>query len=406
VLSSTTGLLYNPFDPVLRADPYPTYERLRAEAPVHRSPLGFWVISRYADVSRLQADPTLDFYPPEMYGRIRDAMTEPDSPASKIGRWLLFTDRREHRRFRGLLNSYFSPNAVSRAGALVQHSVDEVLDRMPTGEPVDFVAAVARPLPMNILCDWIGVPREDREQCRAWAASIGRVLVAALNPEITRRMGEAVLECDAYFRTLIANRRSDPQDDLLTALLSAEHGGTPITEDELVADLILLLGASSETTVNMLSMGMLSLLRNQDQLDLLRADPSITRTAVDELLRWDSPSQLVGRFTGHDIEIGDDTIPAGSRLSLLIGAANRDPDRFEDPDRLDLRRPDARPLSFGLGAHHCIGAWLARLEVETVLRGLVGRFGRMSLGDAPLAWRTDAVALRAPAALPVEVSAT
>jgi cytochrome P450 len=405
VLSSTTGLLYNPFDPVLRADPYPTYQRLRDEAPVHRSPLGFWVVSRYGDVSRLLADTTLDFYPPEMYGRIRDAMTEPDSPASKIGRWLLFTDRREHRRFRGLLNSYFSPNAVAKANSLVQDSVDAVLARFPTAEPTDFVAGLARPLPMNVLCDWIGVPREDREQCREWAASIGRVLVAALNPEITRRMGEAVLACDAYFRVLIAERRAAPRDDLLTALLGSEHGGTPITEDELVADLILLLGASSETTVNMLSMGMLSLLRNPAELERLRSDPELARTGVDELLRYDSPSQLVGRYTGHDLQVGDETIPAGTRLSLLIGAANRDPDRFPDPDRLDLSRPDARPLSFGLGAHHCIGAWLARLEVETVLRGLVERFGRMSLVDGPLAWRSDAVALRAPAVLPVEVSA-
>jgi cytochrome P450 len=214
-----------------------------------------------------------------------------------------------------------------------------------------------------------------------------------------------VLACDAYFRARIAERRAAPRDDLLTALLGSEHGGMPITDDELVADLILLLGASSETTVNMLSMGMLSLLRNPAELERLRSDPELARTGVDELLRYDSPSQLVGRYTGYDLQVGDETIPAGTRLSLLIGAANRDPDRFPDPDRLDLSRPDARPLSFGLGAHHCIGAWLARLEVETVLRGLVERFGRMSLVDGPLAWRSDAVALRAPAVLPVQVSA-
>lgn len=404
MLSTGNGLLYNPFSPAFRADPYPAYRRLRTDDPVHRSPLGFWVISRYADVAKLQADPGLDFYSPVMYGRIRDAMTDPDSPTARVGRWLLFTDRREHRRFRGLLNKFFTPAAVARAAEVIEASVTDLLDQLPVAEPVDLMARLARPLPMNILCDWLGIPRQDREQCRSWAASIGRVLVSVLNPEVLRRMGSAVLACDSYFREQVAERRRAPRADLLSSLLEAEYGHEPISDDEVVADLILILGASSETTVNMLGMAVWSLLRNPDQLAVLRADPSVTRNAVDELLRYESPAQLAGRFTPRDLDVSGSMVPAGSRLTLLIGSANRDPERFADPDRLDLRRADPRPLSFGLGAHHCIGAWLARLEVEIALRMLLDRFGQIRLVDEPLQWRGDSVALRAPVGLPVELT--
>lgn len=402
--STANKLLYNPFDPALRADPYPTYERLRADDPVHRSPLGFWVISRYPDVAKLLADSTLDFYSRDMYTRIREAMKDPASPAAKIARWLLFTDRREHRRFRGLLNRYFTPAAVEHATDLIHARTSELLDRLPTDQPTDFVAGLARPLPLNVLCDWLGLPAEDRELFRVWAAAIGRVLVSVLNPEVVRRMGEALLACDAYLRDLVADRRRAPRDDVLSTLLTAEYAGTPITDDELIADVILLLGAASETTVNMLSLGVYTLLRHPDALATLRVDPSVTRNAVDELLRYDSPAQLVGRYTEHDLEVADTVVPAGSRLTLLIGAAHRDPDRYPEPDRLDPYRAEPRPLSFGMGAHHCIGAWLARLEVDIALRLLLARFPRMRLVDEPVRWRSDAVALRAPAVLPVEVS--
>jgi cytochrome P450 len=366
--------------------------------------LGFWVISRHADVAKLLADTTLDFYSRDMYARIRDATEDPTSPTAKIARWLMLTDRREHRRFRGLLNRYFTPAAVESATGIIRARVCELLDRMPTDQSTDFVAGLARPLPMNVLCDWLGIPEADRERCRDWAAAIGRVLISALNPMVIRGMGEALLACDEYLRGLIAQRRQVPRDDLLSKLLTAEHAGEQITEDELVADVVLLLGASSETTVNMLSLGVYTLLCHPDALAILREDPSITRNAVDELLRFDSPAQLAGRYTAHDLDVGGNVVPAGSRLSLLIGAAHRDPARYEKPDQLDLYRSDPRPLSFGAGSHHCIGAWLARLEVETALRMLLERFPEIHLAGSAVQWRSDAVALRAPAALPVRVS--
>lgn len=405
MLNTKRPLLYNPFDPRLRADPYPVYRRLRDEDPVHRSPLGFWALSRYADVVTLQRDTSLEFFGHQTIDRLKDAMRDPSGPAAKIGRWLLFTDRQEHRRFRGLMGRFFTPRAVERVRPLVTAKVEELLDRLPTDRPVDLVAELAQPLPMTMFSEWLGIPPQDRAQVRQWAASIGRILVSVLNPEMIRKMADAVLACDTYLRGQVAERRRAPRDDLLSELLGATHGGEPISDDELVANVILLLGATYETTVNMLGNSILALLQNPDQRELLCADRSVLGNAVDELLRYDSPAQLHGRYAPHELEIGGKVIPAGSRIILLIGAANRDPERFADPDRLDLRRPDPRPLSFGTGVHACLGAWVARLESEVALSMLLDRFPRIGRISEPLYWRSEPAAIRALRALPVELSA-
>jgi len=404
VLNTKRPLLYNPFDPGLRADPYPAYRRLRDEDPVHRSPLGFWALSRYADIVALQRDPSLEFFGEQTINRLKDAMKDPSGPAAKVGRWLLFTDRQEHRRFRGLMGRFFTPRAVEAVRPLVTAKVEELLDRLPTDRSVDLLAEFAQPLPMTMFSEWLGIPSEDRAQVRQWAASIGRILVSVLNPEMIRKMADAVLACDAYLRGQIAERRRAPRDDLLSELLGATQGGRLISDDELVANVILLLGATYETTVNMLGNSILALLQNPDQREVLRGDRSVLTNAVDELLRYDSPAQLHGRYTPHDLEIGGKVIPGGSRIILLIGAGNRDPERFTDPDRLDLRRPDPRPLSFGTGVHACLGAWVARLESEIALSMLLDRFPRIGRITEPLQWRPEPAAIRALRALPVELS--
>ncbi len=404
MLNTKRPLLYNPFDPGLRADPYPAYRRLRDEDPVHRSPLGFWALSRYADIVALQRDPSLEFFGEQTINRLKDAMKDPSGPAAKVGRWLLFTDRQEHRRFRGLMGRFFTPRAVEAVRPLVTAKVEELLDRLPTDRSVDLLAEFAQPLPMTMFSEWLGIPSEDRAQVRQWAASIGRILVSVLNPEMIRKMADAVLACDAYLRGQIAERRRAPRDDLLSELLGATQGGRLISDDELVANVILLLGATYETTVNMLGNSILALLQNPDQREVLRGDRSVLTNAVDELLRYDSPAQLHGRYTPHDLEIGGKVIPGGSRIILLIGAGNRDPERFTDPDRLDLRRPDPRPLSFGTGVHACLGAWVARLESEIALSMLLDRFPRIGRITEPLQWRPEPAAIRALRALPVELS--
>lgn len=404
MLTVNDQLLYNPFDPALRANPYPIYRTLRREDPVHRSPLGFWAVSRYADVVQLQRDASLDFYSPVMYRRLKEAMTDPTSPTSKIARWLQFTERAAHRRFRGLMGPYFTPRAAAELRPLIEGKVQELFDALPEGEPVDFIEGFAKPLPINMLCGWLGLEPEHYDRCRQWAESIGRVLITVLNPEVIRRMGEAVLASDAFFREQLAIRRADPRDDLLTRFMDAEYDGLRITEDELVANLILLLGATYETTRNMLGNSLLTLLRNPDQFALLYAQGMVDRNAVDELLRFESPSQLQGRYTPHDLEVAGHTIPAGSRITLLIGSGNRDEEQYDRPDVLDLGRPDPRPLSFGGGPHHCLGAWISRIEVEAALTMLVRQYPTIRLAASePFPWRPEPAA-RALAALPVTLS--
>ncbi len=404
-LKTTRSLLYNPFDPALRADPYPVYRRLREEEPVYRSPLGFWALSRYTDVVELQRDTSLDFFSAEMLARIKEAMKDPSGPTAKISRWLLFTDRQEHRRFRGLMGRFFTPRAVESVRPLIAAKVEGLLDQLHTDEPVDLIAEFALPLPMAMFSEWLGIAPEDRPQVRQWASSIGRILVSVLNPEVVRRMADAVLACDAYLRVQLAERRRAPRDDLLSQLLGATYGGESISDDELIANIILLLGATYETTVNMLGNSILALLQNPDQRALLRSDRSLITNAVDELLRYDSPAQFHGRYTSHDVEIGGKVIPGGTRMMLLIGAANRDPERFADPDRLDIRRPEPRPLAFGTGAHACLGAWVARLESEVALSMLLDRFPSIGRIAGPLQWRPEPLAIRALRTLPVELSA-
>lgn len=398
------ALLYNPFDPALRSDPYPIYRRLRETEPVHRSPLGFWVLSRYADVAAVQRDPSLGFFSTRLLNRVMNAGIDPASPEAKALRWVLFIDKERHRRFRGLMSRFFSPRSLESMGPRISAVVEQLLDRLPTDRPVDVIEEFARPLPITVLCEWMGIPRADRAGCYGWSAAIGRVLLSVLSPDMIRSMRDALDISDRYFQALVSERRRHPGDDMLSALIETEFEHEPITDDELIGNVVLLFGASYETTANLLGNGLLALLRNPDQLDLLRAEPALVGDAVEELLRYDSPAQLHGRWTLTELEVGDTVIPADSRLIILIGSANRDPAQFPDPDSLNVRRPDVRPTSFGGGVHHCLGAGMARLEAQVAFSLLLKRFPRIQLVGEPLQWRSDYVAVRGLKELRVELA--
>jgi cytochrome P450 len=398
------GLLYNPFDPRMRADPYPTYRLLRESDPIHRSPLGFWAIARHHDVVALQRNPRLGFSPTSFATRAEQAGGDPAGPVARVAsRWLLFTDPDRHLRFRRIMGRFFTPHGIGQLRVLVNQVAGELLDAIDPADPVDLIGQFARPLPTRVLGGWLGLPVSDRPRWRSWSESIGRVLESVLNPEVMRSLSQSVLECDEYLRKQLAQRRAHPGDDLLSGFVNLSYEGEPLDDDEIVSYVSLLFGAAYETTVNLIGNGLLALIRNPGQLALLREQPDLIGNAVEEFLRYDSPAQLHGRWTFEDCQVADSVIPPGSRLIILMGSANRDPDRYTDPDRLDITRADPRPTSFSGGPHNCLGAPLARLEAQIAIPMVLDRFPTIGPITAPLSWRAEHIAIRALTALPVRV---
>lgn len=404
VTTAPRRLLYNPFDPEVRRDPYPAYRRLRETDPIHRSPLGFWVISRHEDVAGIQRDPTLGFSPTSFAARAEQAGGDPAGPVARVAsRWLLFTDASRHLRFRRIMGRFFAPHRIENLRPVVTGLVTELLDAIDPAGPVDLIGQLARPLPTRVLGSWLGLPLADRPLWRDWSASIGRVLESVLNPEVMRALSDSVLECDSYLRRQLALRRDQPGDDLLSGFAGLRYEGEPLDDDEIVSYVSLLFGAAYETTVNLIGNGLLALIQHPDQLRLLREQPGLIANAVEEFLRYDSPAQLHGRWTFAECSVGGVTIPAGNRLIILMGSANRDPSRYPEPDRLDITREDPRPTSFSGGPHNCLGAPLARLEAQVTLPMVLARFGQIGPVTAPLSWRAEHIAIRALTALPVTV---
>jgi cytochrome P450 len=318
------------------------------------------------------------------------------------GRPFLFLDPPDHTRLRGLVSKAFTPRVIEGLRPRIHSLVDSLLAGAAARGGLEVIEEFAYPLPVVVISEMLGVPPEDHEQFKAWS----RVLARALDPEfmatqeqIDERL-QAFMEFAQYFFGLFAARRAEPRDDLITALVQAEEAGDKLTEAELLSTCILLLVAGHETTVNLIGNGVLALLRDPDQAAKWRAQPALTKNAVEEILRYDPPVQLTGRIAMADLEIGGHPIAKGEQALVLIGSANRDPAQFTEPDRLDLARPDPRHLSFGFGIHHCLGAPLARLEGQVALEAFVTRFpGAELMTDAPE--YKENVVLRGLAALPV-----
>jgi cytochrome P450 len=274
--------------------------------------------------------------------------------------------------------------------------VDDLLEQM-SGE-TNFIQAFAFPLPVNVIGELLGVPAADRAQFQTLVRDWAQVL-EVVTPDVLPSADRAATTMYDYLAGLAAERRRRPAEDLISALVQAEEAGDVLGEDELLTTAALLFAAGFETTTNLLANGLVALLRHPDQLRLLRDEPSLAQAAVEELLRYDGPVQLVGRVTFAPVELGGIEIPAGSHVVAYIGAGNRDPERFADPDRLDVRRADNAPLSFGGGIHYCLGAPLARLEAQVALPALVRRFPRLDLAGAPV--RRDSLSIRGYTSLPV-----
>lgn len=395
-------------DPGFFADPYPAYARLRAEAPVWWSEAwGGWVLTRHADAAAVLADPRR-FSSAGRVGYLLDGL----SAAERGGLALLdrhyqvglaHADPPQHTRLRALLIRAFTPRMVEQLRPRVQALVDGLLDAALPAGAMDVIADLAYPLPAVVIAELIGAPAADRDRLRDWALGVNELFAGGGRTSMERalRAQGALEEMHAYIAELAAERRAAPRDDLLSALVAAEGSGEALSQAELVSTVVTLFVAGHETTTNLLGNGLLALMRHPAQLARLRADPGLAEGAVEELLRYDTPVQRGWRLAAEAVAVGGARIAAGAMVLPMLGAANRDPAQFPDPDALDLTRRPGRHFGFGHGIHYCLGAPLARLEVAAALTALLRRAPDLRLAPgARLAWRQD-VALRGLEALPV-----
>ena len=345
------------FGPEMLANPYPVYNLLRTMDPVHwHEAVNGWFLTRYADVAAMLKSPHVssdrtatarargpeEFQ--ELYTFRADSMLNADPP--------------KHTRLRTLVSKAFTPAAVERLAPIIQKITDEAVDAALARGGMEIMHDLAYPLPVTVIAHMLGVPPEDRDQFKKWSdditATAGNIM-ANLTPDHYRQAMRSTRELTAYFHKVVAERRSQPRDDLLTAMAKAEEQGDRLSEPELFANAVLLLNAGHETTTNLIGNGTWALLRFPDQKRRLREDPSLANTAVEELLRFDSPVQFTSRILKEDLTVGGKALKAGQPVLLLLGAANRDPAQFAEPDRLDVGRPDNKHVAFGMGPHFCLG---------------------------------------------------
>ncbi|HTE35209.1 MAG TPA: cytochrome P450 [Reyranella sp.] len=382
-------LVFDPLSPAFIADPYRFYRRLREEAPVFRTPQGLWLLSRYDDVAFSLRDRR---FGKDFAGNItrRYGDNRMDEPVfANLARTMLVLDPPDHTRLRSLVTKAFTARRVADMRPRIAKLVDEQLDRVAGQGAMDVIRDLAHRLPVIVICDMLGIPEDHRAAFLMGSNVSGRILdPAPMTREELDRANMATTMSNAYFDQLCDLRRREPRDDLTTEMVQAEEAGDRLTTEELHANIGLLFGAGHETTTNLIGNGLLALHRSPDQWQRLKDDPALIPGAVDELLRYDSSVQMTGRVTTTEVEVGGVTLPANESVIMLLGAANRDPAHYADPETLDVGRQNIRPMSFGGGIHHCLGAQLARLEAELVFTALVERLPDLELPekDAP-DWR-------------------
>ncbi|MFG2143934.1 cytochrome P450 [Streptomyces sp. NPDC048696] len=379
---------FAPTDPHFTADPYPAYAELRATGrALHHPPTNQWLIPHHADVSALLRDRRLGRtylhrFTHEEFGRTPPpASHEPFHRLNDSG--MLDLEAPDHTRIRRLVQKAFTPRTVAGLTPYVRRTAAALVGALVEKGGGDLLSEVAEPLPVAVIAEMLGIPAADRALLRPWSAAICGMYELNPDEETAARAVRASLEFEAYLKDLITARRNAPATDLITALISAHDEGDSLSEQEMIATCVLLLNAGHEATVNTTANGWWTLLRHEDQLAALRADHTLLSTAVEELLRYDTPLQLFERWVLEDIEVGGTTIPRGSEVALLFGSANRDPAVFDHPDTLDLTRPDNPHISFGAGIHYCLGAPLARIELTELFTELLTRAPTLHLSTDP-----------------------
>ena len=382
--------LYHLLDPAVLANPYPLFHRLRREDPVHWDPfLHAWVVTRYADVLEVLHTYAADRTPtPEQLASMGLAQMAP--LAQLMVKQMLFMDASAHTRLRGLASQAFTPARIETLRTHIQEIVDQLLGAVQDRGSMDVIADLAEPLPAIVTAEMLGLPVEDRHRLKAWSANFAEMLGNFQhNPDHAGRMLQTVEEMTAYFREAVQETKLHPREGLINSLLSAEIDGDRLTEEEVVANTIITMVGGQETTTNLIGNGVLTLLRHPEQMEKLRGDLSLTASAVEEMLRFESPSQHTARLAPADRQLGGKQIRKRQAVIAVMAAANRDPERFPEPDRFDVARTDNRHLAFGYAAHFCFGAPLARMEGQVAFAALLRRFQNIQLLPQDLVWRTN-----------------
>jgi pimeloyl-[acyl-carrier protein] synthase len=398
--------LYHLLDPEVLANPYPLFHRLRTEDPVHWDVfLHTWVVTRYTDVlevlHRFSADRT--HTPAKLQAMGLGDM----GPIAKLMvKQMLFMDPPSHTRLRSLASQAFSPARVAVLRTHIRDIVKRLLDDVQDKGEMDVIRDLGDPLPAIVTAEMLGVPTEDRHRLKAWSADFAEMLGNFQhNPEHAPRMLRAVEEMTSYFKDQVLAQRDHPREGLVHSLMTAEVDGDRLTDEEVVATCIVTMVGGLETTTNLIGNGVLTLLRHPEQMKRMREDLSLIPSAVEEMLRYESPSQHTGRLAHEDVEMGGRLIRKGQAVMAVMAAANRDPERFADPDRFDVSRTDNRHLAFGYAAHFCFGAALARVEGQEVFEAIARRLYDLELQPRTLTWRNN-LGLRGMTALPIKFRAS
>jgi len=400
---------WDPASPEFQANPHRIWSRLRAEQPIYPRlmPDGrrSWVVTRHRDCVAVLRDPdcSAQKFPNHVLNQLA---ADPAAPFAVIARtvlgMMLVKDDPDHGRLRGLVNKAFTPRVVSELRPRVQAITDELLDAAAARGELDAIADLGMPLPIIVIAELLGVPLEERANLKRWSDKLVTFLDGTIREKGLAEAARACVEMRAYMDRVFAERRAAPRDDLISRLIAAHELGDRLSDDELFGTVVLILAAGHETTTNLIGNGLYTLLRHPAELARLRARPGLIGSAVEELLRYEGPVALTSRNPIRDYELDGRTIAKDDELSLVLASANRDPAAFADPDRLDLSRGENRHLSFGFGAHFCLGAALARLEGQIALGSIVARFPGLKLASESVEWKPG-IALRGLVALPVRL---
>lgn len=398
-VSSRSSIEFDPFSPNFLADPYSFYQYLREEDPIHRSPYGMWVLSRYADVATALRDSRLSSRPSRY--SVHSLSNRQRFPAAKIaGHLLPFLDPPDHTRLRRLLAKVITETLVVDIRGRIRQIVNELLNPLVDQGEMDIIKDFANLLPVFVIAEILGIPNQDRRLLKEWSSCFFYIFSPMPSTETYQRLNQAILDFSAYLRELVVHRRRQPQRDVISSLIHVRDELGQLSEDELIATCILLFANGEETLAHLIGNGMLALLKSPAQLRMLRNQPTLIKSAVEELLRYDTPAQVVGRTATEIMRWHGRIIPAGDPVFLLLGSANRDPDRFSDPDRLNITREDNDHLGFGGGRHSCLGAGIARAEAQIAINTLLALTQDIVLVSNTVKWR-DSIFIRGVDSLPV-----